>query len=43
MRLIISVSFLSLMLIGTVLAEDTGNTFKSVAVGFEVTKPSSWQ
>lgn len=31
------------MFIGTVFAGDTGNTFKSVTVGFEVTKPKSWQ
>lgn len=43
MRSIIITICFSLMSIGTVLAGDTVNTFKSVTVGFEVTKPSSWQ
>jgi hypothetical protein len=32
-----------LLMIGTALAGDSENTFRSVSVGFEITKPESWQ
>ncbi|MGD9034536.1 MAG: hypothetical protein PVJ69_13545 [Desulfobacteraceae bacterium] len=32
-----------LLMIGMALAGDSENTFRSVSVGFEVTKPESWQ
>jgi hypothetical protein len=43
MRPIIPVVLSLILLIGTALAGDTNNTFKSVTVGFEVTKPQSWR